>query len=269
MVFRPFCVEQIRDVCCYDRLQEFTGGKRGMTDGGLTAMGEFNSLNGGDPCQKYWDELVRSLPPPGADAAASVYADIVARYHEPQRHYHTVAHLEHLFRLLEEERENITDVPALIAAIFFHDAVYDPLSRRNEQDSAGLAARRLAELGAPESFRSRVTDLVLMTKTPEAPAGDRDAMIFLDLDMAIVVAADDAYRASAQAIRREYGAYSDHDYAAGRLEFLVLPMLEKERLFYTDGMEKRYAAQARRNLLAEKTVLERQRAESRPQAEPD
>ncbi|EAN88867.1 hd phosphohydrolase family protein [Trypanosoma cruzi] len=96
-----------------------------------------------------------------AAAATDLYEKyIVARYTEPQRHYHTMTHLEEMLGCLarfQSEAPVAHRLPAEGArrlvvelAIFFHDAVYDPRRSDNEERSAAWfqsfwdEARRLA-----------------------------------------------------------------------------------------------------------------------------
>lgn len=70
-----------------------------------------------------------------------------ARYAEPQRAYHTLAHIEACLALLAE-REDLSEAERrlLTCAIWWHDAVYDPLRHDNEEQSAALARSDLAAL---------------------------------------------------------------------------------------------------------------------------
>ena len=60
---------------------------------------------------------------PRAEAVARWARAVVARYAEPQRHYHTGAHVAHLLALADEqERAGILNDPANVAAaILFHE----------------------------------------------------------------------------------------------------------------------------------------------------
>ena len=72
----------------------------------------------------------------GAAAPEGVYEKLVARYSEPQRHYHTARHLAECFAELAAvcgEAEHPAEVEI---ALWFHDAVYDTKRHDNEQRSA-------------------------------------------------------------------------------------------------------------------------------------
>ena len=64
-------------------------------------------------------------------------------WNEPHRVYHNQEHLEEILGLIENlrsTRPNMTEVAfdIFVLAAFFHDAVYDPKSKTNEEDSAEL-----------------------------------------------------------------------------------------------------------------------------------
>ena len=59
--------------------------------------------------------------------------EILLKYSEEHRRYHTLTHLTALFHLLDEYSHDIKDRKAVILAILFHDIIYDPKSSRNEE----------------------------------------------------------------------------------------------------------------------------------------
>jgi len=59
-------------------------------------------------------------------APGDVLADLRNRYAEPQRRYHTWAHIEALLGWFALRRDHLHDPVAVELAILFHDAVYDP-----------------------------------------------------------------------------------------------------------------------------------------------
>ncbi|RNF02378.1 uncharacterized protein Tco025E_08391 [Trypanosoma conorhini] len=121
--------------------------------------------------------LLRQRPSDTAAAAAAATAIvparellekfIVARYTEPQRHYHTMAHLEEMlgcFERFQSEAPVAHRLPAadprrvvLELAILFHDAVYDPRRDDNEECSAAwfqafwVDAQRMATATAAQA----------------------------------------------------------------------------------------------------------------------
>ncbi|HEY9483350.1 MAG TPA: metal-dependent phosphohydrolase, partial [Micromonosporaceae bacterium] len=62
----------------------------------------------------------------GSAAAQAAGAELVARWSEPARRYHTVDHLAFMLTVLDEAAEFASDIHAVRLAAWFHDAVYDP-----------------------------------------------------------------------------------------------------------------------------------------------
>src|SRR5262245_18351172 len=78
--------------------------------------------------------------------AYPIFDHLVAAYSEPQRHYHTLRHLDEVLRTVGKLRDYCHDPAAVELAVWFHDAVYDPRGQDNEARSAQLADERLAPL---------------------------------------------------------------------------------------------------------------------------
>jgi predicted metal-dependent HD superfamily phosphohydrolase len=152
--------------------------------------------------------------------------ELTRRYQEPHRHYHT---LEHIGAMLHAGRDAGLD-RAQTMAVWFHDAVYDPRSDRNEDDSAELAGARLTAVGWPAAEVARVQRIVLDTKshTPTVAGAD----VVLDLDLMSLAAPWPEFQRNTQRIRAEFGHVPDTDFAAGRARFFA-GMLRRERLFHS------------------------------------
>jgi predicted metal-dependent HD superfamily phosphohydrolase len=159
---------------------------------------------------------------PGTDAA---FADLVARYGEPGRYYHT---LDHILAVLDRIDTLWPDAPqALSLAVWLHDIVYDSRATDNEERSADYAHASLPALGVSPDTIDETARLILLTRSHEADRDDRAGRTLLDADLAILSGDMPAYDAYAYAIRREYAWVPERDYRAGRqrvLErFLVRP----------------------------------------------
>jgi predicted metal-dependent HD superfamily phosphohydrolase len=170
----------------------------------------------------------------------------VARHAEPWRVYHVLAHVLECLAEVERSRDLAEDADAIRAALWFHDAVWEPGRPDNEAASAALADRALAEAGVPEARRMAVAALILATRhhtLPEAP----DDRLIADIDLAILGARPDEYLRYEQAVRREYGHLSDAAFAAGRAAFAA-GLLARPRIYGTGRYHRRLEAAARANL---------------------
>ncbi|KAB2375689.1 HD domain-containing protein [Actinomadura montaniterrae] len=176
------------------------------------------------------------------------------RYGEPHRRYHTREHLTAVLDLVDELAGDAEDAGAVRLAAWFHDAVYDPERADNEERSARLAARMLADTDLPASTIDEVVRLVELTVTHAPEPGDRNGRVLCDADLAILGADPDRYAAYAAAVREEYGFVPEDLFRAGRAE-LLSSLLALPHLFHTDTARERYEDNARRNIETELMLL--------------
>jgi predicted metal-dependent HD superfamily phosphohydrolase len=194
-----------------------------------------------------WAALV--APWGAGDAVSEVGEAIVARYAEPHRRYHTVAHLDAVVGALFLDLAD--DPVAVELAAFFHDAVYDPgaAAGDNERRSAALAGAVLAPLGAPRATVTAVARLVLTTADHTAH-GDVDAGVLNDADLAVLGAPAVEYDAYVRAVRAEYGWLDEQDWRLGRRAVLAA-LLDRPSLYATERGRGRWEARARDNVASE------------------
>ena len=191
------------------------------------------------------------FPTPDHD---DVFRELVAAYSAPDRHYHNVAHVGDCLRHANEVRTYSNDFRAVAAALFFHDAVYDPTRGDNEERSADLAEQRLRRMRQPEPFVATVRDLILDTRHVTSPATG-DGRFVVDIDLAILGAPAAEFDAYERAIRREYAHVPDDAFRAGRSRILRA-FLDRPRIYGTNVFRDRYEAPARANLARSLAVLE-------------
>jgi predicted metal-dependent HD superfamily phosphohydrolase len=118
--------------------------------------------------------------------------DLVARYNAPDRHYHTLDHLCAVLDTIQAIAGPTPGIP-LLAAAWFHDAVYDPQAVDNEERSAALARDRLKPVEAAGSVLGEIERLILLTKTHRCPPDDRDGLVLLDADLSVLGSAEADY----------------------------------------------------------------------------
>ncbi|GAA4392832.1 HD domain-containing protein [Actinomadura sp. NPDC048032] len=176
------------------------------------------------------------------------------RYGEPHRRYHTRAHLAAVLDLVDELAGHAEDPDAVRIAAWFHDAVYDPERADNEERSARLAARMLADTDLPEAVVARVVRLVELTATHAPEEDDRDGQVLCDADLAVLGAEPEQYAAYAAAVREEYAFVPDEFFRAGRAEVLN-GLLALPRLFHTPAARERFEERARGNMRTELLLL--------------
>src|SRR5262245_29954004 len=88
-----------------------------------------------------WRATLPASAPAGL--AAKVGEDLLARWGESHRYYHTVSHLGVVLAVIDEHASWAEDLDAVRLAAWYHDAVYDPHRVDNEEASAILAESTL------------------------------------------------------------------------------------------------------------------------------
>lgn len=193
--------------------------------------------------QQRWDHLwsqLGSAPPDG------LFDEVVARYREKHRHYHTLQHLDECLRHLDEVAPLAIHVPEIELALWFHDAVYDPHKQNNEDLSAAWARSAAAEAGLPSEVCDRIYNLVRVTASHNRP-GTSDEALLIDIDLAILGASPDRFEEYEQGIRNEYSWVPSLIFAVKRRSILE-KFLQRETIFHTQYFIERYEQQARLNL---------------------
>jgi predicted metal-dependent HD superfamily phosphohydrolase len=157
-------------------------------------------------------ELVASHWGAPADLVDAAYADVVARYAEPHRTYHTLEHIEEVVALV--------DGPEVELAAWYHDIIYDTKASDSEARSALYAGDVLATLGAPADVIEEVQRLINMTAGHVAADDDANGQMLMSADLSILRAAPDRYDRYARDVRAEYAHVDDESWRAGRTAVL-------------------------------------------------
>ena len=190
--------------------------------------------------QGMWKELGAANPDP------RLHDELIARYSEPHRRYHTLQHLGECFEKLEEVRA-LAEHPAEIElALWFHDAIYDVKRRDNEKKSADWARASASAAGAAAEACTRIHALVMTTRHKAVPSGC-DAEILVDVDLAILGAAPQRFEEYERQVRQEYAWVPDFLYRRER-KAILKDFLARPRIFSTSRFRDHYEQQARSNL---------------------
>jgi predicted metal-dependent HD superfamily phosphohydrolase len=189
-------------------------------------------------------ELLRRLgatgdPQPLADA-------LLAAWTEPDRRYHDLEHLRDCLAELDGAPADGADRDRVEAALWFHDAIYDPRAGDNEARSAEWARRALAELGVPSVAADDVARLVMLTRHTD-PTPDPSGRLLCDIDLAILGHEPEAFDVYDRRIREEYAWVSEPDFRAARTGVLA-GLLSRAPLYQTEHFRRRYETAARANL---------------------
>lgn len=195
-----------------------------------------------------WKQLMTSF---GVSQSDDVYADLFTAYSEPHRHYHTTTHIDDCLAQLDQAQE-IAEAPHEVElALWFHDAIYKPLSSKNEAESAEWAKQFLRLVGASEDRQARISNYIMATKHDAEPDSG-DATVVVDIDLSILGREAEEYDLFEQNIRKEYKWVPRPLYRLKRIEVLE-SFLKRRSIYGSEYFRGRYEKQARRNL--ERAIL--------------
>ncbi|CAL1532438.1 unnamed protein product [Lymnaea stagnalis] len=176
---------------------------------------------------------------------------IFRHYTQEWRHYHSLSHIENLLQLFDQWRQRIVEPENVALAIFFHDIVYNPTARDNEDRSVIIFNKFADEANLGITAKLAVTDMIIATKYHVlCNRDDSDLCFFLDFDLAIMGQKEEVYREYSAKIRREYDHYDDSTYRTGRTAILQT-LLNSPSLYSSEEMRQEFEAQARINMIQE------------------
>jgi predicted metal-dependent HD superfamily phosphohydrolase len=203
---------------------------------------------GVDPLSRLRDERVfettfRAL---GSRPRSGLFAQLIDRYSEPHRAYHTLEHIAEAFDALVACRDRVERWHEVELALWFHDASYDTHRHDNEERSADWARDELLAAGAAADVAARVHALVLATTHRDPPEGN-DARLLVDADLSILAAPPDRFAAYERQIRQEYDWVPEPRFREAREKFLR-GMLARPSIFNDAAMRERHEAHSRRNI---------------------
>ncbi len=180
-----------------------------------------------------------------------LYQDLVSRYSESHRKYHTLQHLENCFERLDECMTLARFPNEMALAFWFHDAFYDTQSKDNELKSAQWASSTVLAAGLPMEAAERIYLLIMATQHNVPPSGS-DAELLVDIDLSILGSESSRFDEYEQQIREEYDWVPELLYRQERLK-LLNGFLARPHIFYTSLFFDRYERQARLNI--ERVIL--------------
>ena len=186
-----------------------------------------------------------------------VDAELKARaaYAQPDRHYHDQRHLDECFDELDRVHDlGERDRRLLRWAILWHDSVYEPGQRNNEERSAELALSDLSGCGVPDDEIAEVARLIRITEHHRTDPGDRLGALMVSIDLSILGADPRRYREYSDDVRREYAHVPEELWRTGRAAVLKR-LLEADPIYPGADFRDRLEAQARRNMKDELKAL--------------
>lgn len=183
------------------------------------------------------------------------WQQIQQHYTEKNRAYHNLTHINNMLQEAAKFDQKITDKEVVLLAIWFHDIIYDPLSKTNEKDSAELAKKILSQTNLSPARIQKCYDLILLTvkHQPEATA-PLDDKLLIDFDLEILSRDWDNYKIYSEQVRKEYWMYPAPLFKSGRKKAMS-KFLERPSIYQTPFYQETKEAKARANIKKEMKEL--------------
>lgn len=180
-----------------------------------------------------------------ADRGDTLHA-LLARHAEPWRRYHTLQHLAECVTAFDTAITHALRPAEVEAALWFHDAVYDPRRDDNEALSARLSQDVLVRAHVTTDVAARVATLVLATRH-DAAVHAPDERLVVDIDLAILGASDSRFEEYEKQVREEYSFVPEADFRARR-RAILRAFVERASIYNTRHFRDRLERRARENL---------------------
>jgi len=204
--------------------------------------------------QTQWQKLAEPYFP--ETQVEQIFNYLKRQYRLPTRHYHNLNHISDILQKFKSANSEVENPAIIEFAIWFHDVIYNPLSKKNEFKSAERASKYLAKSTLPHEQIQLIHGLIEATEKHIPLEDYPDSQLFLDLDLSILGSPSEQYFQYTQQVRREYFHVPKILYQRGRAKALQ-SFLERERIFYTDEMREKYELKARENIQKEMRNMEK------------
>lgn len=189
-----------------------------------------------------WD---RNLRQSAVSKSGQVSEIIINRHQELHRHYHNTRHLAFCLSEHREAQAEMTSPDIIELALWFHDVVYVPNARDNEEKSAALFME-VARNQLSDKLIQSVAAIIPATCHQKPPRTVEEAYV-LDIDLASLGLPWEEFNRDNQALRAEAPRIHDNLYYEGKVAFLSA-LLERDNIYYTDYFSNKYERNARNNI---------------------
>lgn len=199
-----------------------------------------------EEASEHWASLMTVLLPGFfVSEKEMVLEDLLTRYNEPHRAYHNLKHVVSMLNELNK-LSSVPDRSLVALAIWFHDAIYDPMAKDNEEASAQLAEEKIVEIGLPSWVGNKVFDLIIATKHETRPT-DLATQILVDLDLMGLGKSREEFEANGERIRVEYKSVTEAAFRLARAK-IFQAFLNRPSIYSTVLFRDKYESSARANL---------------------
>lgn len=207
-----------------------------------------------------WNDISRDLDL--NPEKSSMWLSIIQEYYyRSNRNYHNIDHISNCLHSLHmlKQLHNVDVTIEMKLAIIFHDIVYDPFSKTNEENSVKVFETFIHEISEENIDSNLVKYFILGTKhnkdSREMAKTDKQLGYVLDADLAILGAPKPYYDEYMKGVRLEYIRKMDvKEYDKGRYNFLY-SLLQLDSIFYTEEFKQIFEKSAKRNIKYEMALL--------------
>ena len=180
------------------------------------------------------------------DSGDALFTALLVAYSAPQRHYHTLQHLQECVEHFEATAHLARHPHEVAIALWFHDAIYDTHAHNNEAASAQWAVQALRAAHAPSDTCARVEALIMATRHSAAPTTP-DACLLVDIDLSILGADEARFTQYEAQIKCEYSFVDAAIFNVKRAEILR-GFMARAKIYSTPLFNQKLEAKARENL---------------------
>ena len=168
------------------------------------------------------------------------------KYGQRHRKYHNARHINDCLGCLDASRHPETANPLVEYALWFHDAIYNTFSSKNEERSAEWAVTTLRRGSARPEACELVKSLIMATCHGDAPT-EPPRQLIVDIDLCILGVSPGCFAEFEDKIRQEYWWVPCRTYRRKRLAVLR-SFLDRPSIYATKEFRERFEEQARANL---------------------
>ncbi len=190
-----------------------------------------------------WNDLAARL---GLVKPLIAFRWLESHYEQTARKYHTPHHINECLGILDRTQHPEGSNSLVEYALWFHDAIYNTFSNKNEERSADAAVSVLKRSGRPTSGFDLVRALILATRHGVQPT-EPSQQLLVDIDLAILGAEAERYAEFELQIRAEYWWVPTTLYRKQRSAILN-SFVKRSSIYATHEFRERYERQARNNI---------------------
>ncbi len=187
----------------------------------------------------------RCLLDSAIDESSVIHQQLIVSYSEPQRFYHTLVHIEHCLSLFDKIKTRLHIPEALELAIWYHDVVYKPGAKDNEQLSADLFMATTKGI-FDDSLRNTVYQHIMATVHDESEIKNTDTDYMLDIDLSSFGRPWPEFIRDSENVRLEMKSMPEDEYYQKMATFQN-NLFARPKFFRSDYFYQHYESQARQN----------------------